>query len=213
MTHPEFSDRPLVAGSIVGVRSFRLEWRGRLAGVSVPDVWLPGENVAECRKDHGSLGYGGVLHQMNITMNRMLYGYRTVTAPLTAGPEPADKPVAEKPPTHRAGDLKCACGFYAYFDNGANPHHHKGNVVGIIEGYGVVTVGSRGFRAEKATIKALVVKPKRLGAQAIDRLQFNYPDVPIFPSKSAALEAHPLTPPPLPTPDTDPEFWTRPVLP
>ena len=37
----------------------------------------------------------------------------------------------------------------------------------------------------------------------------NYPDVPVYPSIKAATAAHPLTPPPAPTPETDDDFWER----
>lgn len=57
--------------------------------------------------------------------------------------------------SHRVAARGCSCGFYAYLDD---KHGDVGGEVrGVIEGYGRVTVGSRGFRAEKAKILALVV--------------------------------------------------------
>ncbi len=169
----------------------------------------------------------------------------------------------------RVGQIGCTCGYYGYFDNGHNPHHTKGNVLAVVEAYGVTTVGSRGFRAEKARIVGLidpahkgwrrVVNHRNLAwlclaantfklaqslvltrwsdaassvvAMAIiaalmfapvfrDRIypkstplpesvRANYPDVPVYRSRKAALKAHPLTPPPKPTPETDADFWTR----
>jgi hypothetical protein len=56
------------------------------------------------------------------------------------------------------GTARCRCGFYAYHvkrDGG----DFSGAVDGIVEGYGVVTVGSKGFRCQKARILALV--PRR----------------------------------------------------
>lgn len=49
----QFSQKPLpvefAVGSIYGVRSFGLDKLGRLTGVHFKQIWLPGENVAECR--------------------------------------------------------------------------------------------------------------------------------------------------------------------
>ena len=61
---------------------------------------------------------------------------------------------------HHVASVDCSCGFYAYFSPGAD--QLSGDVEGIIEGYGRVTVGSKGFRAERAKIVALVVPSFRL---------------------------------------------------
>jgi hypothetical protein len=63
---------------------------------------------------------------------------------------------AESSPTHQVASLKCGCGFYAYHDDSDNPYHQPGNVLGIVRGEGVATVGSRGFRCERAEVVALV---------------------------------------------------------
>lgn len=107
--------RPLHLGTIHGVRSFRLDPKGRLKPVGMTDyyTWKPGENRAKC--------IGGR--------------------------------------NHRAGQLNCACGFYAYWD-GENSRHVGFNdyqVEGVIEAWGLITVGTRGFRAEYAKIVALVI--------------------------------------------------------
>lgn len=232
----EFSDRPFVAGSLIGLRSFRIDKYGRLTGAVYREPWRPGENVATCRK--------GALREVFYE------------------PERAAKPV------HEAGKVDCDCGYYAYFDQGSNRWHAKGQALAVVEGYGITTVGSRGFRAQKARIVGLI-DDRRLSQRVTvrgwifvalavlniwmlitfavaadlqgtltvggcyafylltsigfrktsplirrrlssipDRVAELYP-VPIYRSVKAALAAHPLTPPPAPSPDTDPEFWTR----
>lgn len=94
---------------------------------------------------------------------------------------------------HRAGSLGCRCGFYAYFELGYNPHHRPSNVLGLIEGYGVATVGARGFRCEKARIVALIapdVPDFDLGF-----VFANYPGVALFNSVEEAVAKFPLTVP------------------
>jgi len=177
------------------------------------------------------------------------------------------------------------CGFYAYFDDDPVNENYGGQVVGLIEGTGIATVGRKGFRSEKAKIVALVKHPPNkhrkidalawaiqrhnwvetaiipagvtallgtivlvvfgafvhvlwafplpLAALCIwtvwssfreldlpvegesvevpwDLIERNYPDVPIYPSISAAIKAHPLSEPPaLPSPETCDDFWER----
>lgn len=152
----EFSDRPLVAGSLIGTRSFRVDKLGRLTGVSHREVWRPGLNEAECRKGSGwnlggSIGNGATFYY---------YGGPSGTVRVTAEPDLKD----EKP--HQVASLDCACGFYAYTDTASNPHHEEGNVLAVVEASGVATVGTRGFRAEKAEIVALIA-PGRPNARSL----------------------------------------------
>lgn len=83
-----------------------------------------------------------------------------------------------KPETaHRAGQQDCTCGFYAYFDTKHNPHHdEESNILGIVQGYGVVTVGDRGFRAEKLKIMALIGTPESKVADPIRWHEFEAVD-------------------------------------
>lgn len=273
----DFSDRPFVAGSLTGVRSFRVDSLGRLTGVHQRTVFMPGENVGECR------GMAHALANLQVAMSRsMTYSLGGgLVFPAGEQPKPAPEPKSEPEPTHQVGGLGCACGFYAYFD-GDNTYHQHGQVEAVVQGYGVTTVGSRGFRAEKSRLLALVrpgrpgwpfdrlarwvddklgIVPIILGCIAIsaglswtvvaipaspwygfsallplagagvlylsfrgifsdddngapvpfDLLRRNYPDVPVYRSLAAALRDFPLTPPPvvIPSPDDDPEFWTR----
>jgi hypothetical protein len=289
----EFSDRPLVAGTLTGVRSFKVDSLGRLTGVSHQEVWKPGLNRATCKASSSALtvlGFSAAMRRLTISSSFSVPTYSVdpiVGVPTESTPEPVS---LVKAPKHRVAQLNCGCGYWAYFDKGSNPHHADRQIIGIVEGHGNVTVGSRGFRAERAKIVALV-DPKaappdgrpfdRLAAKfytaggplagigavltaaglalsltlgtsvawpftflgliavagvALTYLSFrsidvhdqfddrdmaderfglvrrNYPDVPVYSSLRSALAAHPLTPPPppeVPSPETDPEFWTR----
>lgn len=92
---------------------------------------------------------------------------------------------------HRAGKIGCTCGFYAY-TNGENtyykyPQHHVG---AVIEGYGIVTVGIKGFRAEKAKIIALFAAEEIITKSWHVLAQY---DVPIYTRQDDMLAQHPLT--------------------
>lgn len=206
----EFSDRPFVAGSLTGIRAFSVDALGRLTGVTHKQVWLPGENIADCRRvEYGNTwGHGGL-----VTPGHLVQSIFEWTAPrqrvslVHAGREAAKK--ERELASHRPGSLACQCGFYAYFDDAYNnPYDQKDRVRGLVEGYGLVTVGSRGFRAEKAKIVALIISTNRRNALT-DRLIANYSGVPVFARRRDALEKFPLVAPPVPTPASDPDFWTR----
>lgn len=166
----DFSDRPFVAGSLFGVRSFLADNRRSLTGVVYALPWSAGVNEARCEPDWFYFG------------DREELGHSVAT-------------------------LGCKCGFYAYLDNEYNPHHRSGQVLGIVEGFGVATVGSRGFRASKARIVALVQPEGRVriaisanpvftlivGDAEFSTIRSNYPDVPVFPTLDAALAEFPLT--------------------
>lgn len=154
----QFADRPFVAGSLIGIRSFRIY--GSTTGILVSPqratarAWTCGENIAECRP---------------------LMSHSLVQ-------EFGEQPLRE----HQVASMGCQCGFYAYFDRGSNPYHSVLNVLGLIEGYGVATVGSRGFRCEKARIVALIGQPEQFK---------RYPGIPVFPDVDSAVTEFPLTVP------------------
>lgn len=47
-----FSGKEFAVGTAKGARSFRVDSLGRLTGIHFRQVWVPGENVAECKADH-----------------------------------------------------------------------------------------------------------------------------------------------------------------
>lgn len=146
----EFSDRPFVAGSLTGLRAFDVDGLGRLRGVTVADVMTPGENVGRCRKGDTTLA---------AQLRRMTYVMTYGTTPPTTSVEVEGAPEKPKDRAHQVGGVDCTCGYYAYYDTATNPYSGPDNVTALIQGYGVCSVGTRGFRAEKARLVA-VVAPK-----------------------------------------------------
>ena len=139
MTYTDFAGSnvtpPLVAGSLYGLRTFRVEPDGMLSAVSWPYVWTNGENIAECHQTSRN------------TISIFSSGNRF--APVSETFAAVDKP-------HDIATCM-SHGFYAYTDTGPNTFHiDEVYVQGMIEGYGVVHEGTRGFRAEKAKIVGLV---------------------------------------------------------
>ena len=313
--------RPLVAGDITGVRSFAVDKLGRLTGVSHAKVWRPGVNTAECpharvavkaadaaKAEREGDDDGPDMEAFRRSVHRSLMNsYWLAGGILRHDPSPV------RSDEHRPGSTGCQCGFWAYFD-GSDDFSGDDRVTGVVRGSGVVTVGTKGFRAERAEVVALVApdhdepEPETDGGSWWDRLgdhladpdntaarfvheyvapllallggalalgalaaelplwlswlalglamlgatlivggrfarergerrrhtmtiriaafgereplprdrweavRRNYPDVPVYPSLSAALRDHPLTPPPAPeplTPQNTPDFWER----
>lgn len=192
----DFSARPFAAGTLVGIRSFRATSTGRLTGVYHQHDFMPGENTADCCvRTHSGFS-------MTICSAR--------------DRAPAD---------HRPGTLRCLCGFYAYFDQGHNPHHNAGQILALIEGYGLMSVGERGFRCEKARLVAFIDEnaapppvvplkvllgrwafkqaarvlrvgvPEWSGSTVPTAVRAAYPGVPVYRGIGEALAAHPLTAP------------------
>lgn len=233
----EFSDRPFVAGTITGLRAFRIDTLGRLTGVTYKDVWTPGENVAVCHADNtfaNAIQMAAALSaQIDLTFNSQRgfdrKGKKAKGIPKI--PTPGEKAAKL---THALAGIACQCGFYAYFDGGndylsqawasggaitiSNGYLVTGGsedraprVAAVVNGWGLVTVGSRGFRAEKAEVVALI-SPKSEQAKhevAFAKVRRNYPDVEVFETEVEAVRAFPLTDPMPYTPDTDTDFWTR----
>ena len=126
-------DRPLVMGSIHGLRTFRITNDGFLSPVVFTDkgfVYKDGVNEARCPYNE----------------RKVLDGLLNMGAGLE---EP------ELIPLHRVASKNCSCGFYAY-TTPDKEYRFLDSTPGVIEGSGLVTVGSKGFRAEKAKIVALV---------------------------------------------------------
>lgn len=201
MTDSDFSQRPFVAGSLLGLRSFAVGPKGHLTGVVQKYPYKADENVAMCvRGDR--------------VLNKMLMHLEG----------PVGQRAREAEEAHELLGLDCSCGFYAYF-TGIDPYSTAASVMfgstsrvtGVIEGYGRTVVGSKGFRAEKARLVALVfgleAKERLRNAHPILRLihgqralpfpshaewtqiEGHYPDVPLYASVEEALAAHPLTVP------------------
>lgn len=189
MSGQEFDALGLALGVVTGARAFNVDSLGRLTGIHYRQVWRPGENVAECRKKDDPYG----LSSFAFTF---LYG----------GSEPVAQPKPKLPLQHSRET--CACGFYGYYD-GSNDYHDKGRVSGVIEAYGDVLIGTRGFRAAKARIVALRI-PKSVPDRVAALVRRNYAGVPFFPTFSAMVAEFPPDAGGMESsPTSDPDFWTR----
>lgn len=124
-------DVPLYTGRLVGLRSFAVTPRSELTGVTYTGQWVDGDNQARCAMS--DLSFYGEQPLMKDHLEAWLV------------------------PEHPVGKIDCTCGYYAYFDNNNNEYQHGINVEGIIEAWGKITIGERGFRASKARIRALVM--------------------------------------------------------
>jgi len=101
--------------------------------------------------------------------------------------------------------LDCGCGFWAYWAlryAWRCDYYWRGEVVGIIQGYGRTRIGTRGCRCGKARIVGLHVRPAKpdpdggpLALRYDDLVEVlrSYYGVPCYPSLAEMLAAHPLT--------------------
>lgn len=203
----DFSDKPFVAGSLVGLRSFGIDRLGRLYGPSYHAVFGPDVNIARCyvgetqpaaptgsvmRRDSTATTSGATMMGSFLT-GAMIFGDASTS-------------------TCRGYMTEtCRCGFYAYFYN-RRDYASEIRVDAIIEGFGSCVVGDSGFRAEKARLVAIAGVGESIDPIFVDRLKHNYPAVPVFLDADEAMTEFPLTPvdtTPAYDPSTDPDFWTR----
>jgi hypothetical protein len=129
--------RPLVAGSLRGYRTWRLQRRGSsTSGDSLP---------------------------LTSVTRRVVWG-PTLTAcctpDVTANPgQGTATPVGD----HAAPGAECQCGIYGWYDP-TDTGMLRAGVFGVVEASGLVLLGERGFRAERARIVAVVSRNRRLTA-------------------------------------------------
>jgi hypothetical protein len=159
--HDEDCSGPdFIAGSALGQRVWMLDAQGWLRGVTYRQVWLPGENKADCfvteRKPGRFIltptGYSAVDQMFRIAGVGFGIGESGAEAELQDGFNWA---------RCEGLDPECGCGYYAYHAGhpGQPSYGFVGGVGyrvgGVIEGYGKVILGSQGFRAQKARIRAI----------------------------------------------------------
>lgn len=131
--------RPLVAGTLRGYRT----WRGLTRWTQVPEGSLPLTAVTQ----------RGVIWSPVLTARCSPLKLRR---PPDAG---AQDPAAD----HRAPSPGCTCGIYAWYEP-EDAGILNARVFGAIQASGVVLMGDRGFRAERARIVAVVTRNRRLCA-------------------------------------------------
>lgn len=199
MTQSQDYGRQFVAGSLIGLRAWKLDSSlNTLQSLFKQHTWTPGENHSTCLRSPRLIA-GGDEH-----------------------PEHADGSLAHGPQCYirTACDdgtitKKCECGFWARTDYIVQEYGRISNpalssfdlrVNGIVEGYGSVVAGPKGFRCTKAKVRALVLPVemtnRQLSAEDRDwltgeitkRLRVTYPDVVILSSLSDLFREFPLTP-------------------
>lgn len=226
----EFSDREFHVGSLVGLRAFAVDSLGRLSGPSQGGIFTPGVNEAECKVDP----YTKAMQAQVALLEAHLAGMNQIRHGHGKKRESAQRPPAKTAapaPRHTVAGLGCKCGFYAYFD-GLNDYMRTGRVAAVVEGFGLYTLGTRGFRTSKARLLALIEPPMgRLEGGFVfnpfgtttnpapstpamtpllwSYVRRNYSEVPVFTTEDAALAEYPLYEPEVPTPGTTDDFWTR----
>ena len=224
----EFAGAPLALGSVHGVRQWSVDSLGRLIGLSYPKVWTPGENVAACsrtrqtaeckagecephrkkpEKVEQAASEDPPLRIGAPSAATLSQYYRAITYTYPAGIF-FGEPHCTEPNPCAGADPACNCGFWAYYSDGT--WSGAAPVRGVIEGYGKTTVGTKGFRCSKARILALTLSRKKRHRAATNLVRRNYPDLDYFEDDAAMLAAFPLVQAGIPTPENDPEFWTRP---
>jgi len=199
----QFADRPFAVGSMFGIRSFRVTSDGTLTGVVHQGEWHGGINEGVCNSPARMFA---AVANAGVSLAQMSWAFAKTNADGNGKVLLKKRPKDPTPPPHTIGEMGCTCGYYAYFYNGYNPHHCQGNALGIIEGFGVMTVGTRGFRCSKARIRALITDlstagPVRPGPQ--------YDHIPRFTTIEEALAEFPLTVPEGTPEPTDEQFSTH----
>ncbi|KAB2806962.1 hypothetical protein F9L07_28430 [Pimelobacter simplex] len=155
-----FDGRPLYVGHLTGLRSFLVDADGQLRSRVMYEPFTTGENVARC---------GGPLASLTAFSRALTRVFGQTVAGAAMAPATGEPCV---PGEHHVAGLRARCGFYAYTDSRAGDHHRPelGTVQAIIKGYGVMTTGTRGFRAEKAQLVAVVVPRRKRGWQSSGRV-------------------------------------------
>lgn len=207
MTAPltDFTGYDLAVGDVTGLRRFGVDDYGRLHAIAYTAfIWRPGENVASCAaKQHAEDCPGksarSFLHiHWDVSSCPPCQAAQTCECP--SCPEPLSRPD------------ECGCGFYAYTNSTClgGTYGNNGAVNGVISGYGKTVLGSKGFRCEKAEIVGLHVRKTAANRDRVTAQLRRLYDVPIYANKHELLNTHPLSEPPVISPDSDPDFWTRP---
>lgn len=171
----DFSELGFAIGVVRGARTWRSSEDGWLAGMVYKQIWLPGENIALCRR------HVSPVHPQQQYPNPP---GNPKPGPVSAVARFEDPPHPDFKVPERNHLPDCRCGFYAYYD-GSNDYHLPRKdandprmlVQGMVEGYGECVIGPRGFRCTKATIVALCLPVDYPNFVSIME---HYPGIPIF---------------------------------
>lgn len=150
---------------------------GALKSVSYQTWWEPGVNTFECKANRKPVDASAC--------SRM---YHNGTKPYAHTEQCPMQPACPYP------TIECSCGFYAYHDGShwTGPSKSVHQVFGVIEAWGRLVIGTKGFRAEKALIVALKLPEDPLMARLVEE---RYPAAAHFYDETLMLERVPLTGP------------------
>lgn len=191
----EDHDIGFAIGSLFGIRCWEiaehrdsLVFRGQYGG-----VWGDGENVAVCPAGHDSPPWK--------SPPRGAPGCSCTEAPISwatgQGQHHWDCPL----------QARCGCGFWGYWTLDAAPQFNPSRcVVGVIEGYGRVLRGPKGFRCAKARIVGIHLAMQILDERGAEHansaliltrfemaLAETYPSVPAYATREGLFAMHPPT--------------------
>ena len=94
---------------------------------------------------------------------------------------------------HTVPDEHCECGFYAYGSPAALRHHRQARYVqAVVSCWGGVVAGTRGVRAEHASIDAIWLHPN-VPQWVRRRVEGRYPSARLYTDRDAMLAEHPLS--------------------
>jgi len=171
-------DVSLVPGTLRGYRHWQPTQSNKLASLTMHYTWEQSTVAGDClRAQHdpwfpgaGTYAQGGVVSPS---------GYVGETGPVSN-------------PDHRVPVRRCTCGIYA--KHLPEPYGADSYVAGVVEAWGLVELGSEGFRSEKARIIALAMPRiirKEDYAEFMHILGQSYEGVKFYPTNEAMYEAFP----------------------
>lgn len=140
----EFHSEPLlVVGRCLAGRVFRAHSDGVLTGLVYRQPWAPGINEAMCPYSTGQAYAPDHWREPGIG-HSYFYGHEG----------------HKRSTPHKPGAMKCSCGFWLYHDLAMSAEWAKASggcgVVGLVHATGTMTRGTKGYRAQRAQIIALV---------------------------------------------------------
>lgn len=220
-------DVPLYTGPFYGVRDFRVTPDGYLTGVTYREVWKVGENVATCYRTKWVDAEEATEEDEARVASwppSIAYSFpHPVPGWVIADPRSSAR--KRVPDSCQGVEAACECGYWSYHSSEISAWSGVRSVTGVVANYGKITVGSKGFRAEKARILALALPGRHQvandrvrnsnpfhwdrgaedqtlsGRDLAAAVRANYPGVHLFRSADAMLEQYPTTDPrPLVTP-------------
>ena len=173
MGHADYSEYGYGVGEVRGARKWQITQDGYLCGLFHKQKWVLGENTALCRKAISNPSRARGYYPTAAKVDSVIWAEPD---------EPFDPPERDHFKVHE-------CGFYGFFDgsNDFQPTPDGLLMSGVIEGWGLVTLGPRGFRCSMARIVALLMDDPQNQAG----IPGHYFGVPVFVSFERMIDEFP----------------------